>query len=107
MSSKAELQGRLANLAQPQKAPRITGTTAAAKEPQAAKAPRAKPIRVSVDLAPQDYRYLAQFCNELAADIGRAKVPHVEVLRALVNELRDNPVLAAAIHKSVSDDLSK
>lgn len=69
--------------------------------------PRAKPVRVTTDLAPQSYRQLVAYCQRLAEELGRAKVPHVEVIRALVGELETNPELQATIATTVRNVLSK
>lgn len=60
-------------------------------------APRSKPVRVSADLPPQTYRALVTYCTDSAEQIGRTKVSHVEVLRALVVELDKNPDLRRTI----------
>lgn len=70
-------------------------------------APRAKPVRVTTDLAPQSYRALLAYCAEMAEGLGRAKVPHVEVIRALISELNANPELQATIRQAVTKQLSK
>ena len=70
-------------------------------------APRAKPVRVTTDLAPQSYRALLAYCAEMAEGLGRAKVPHVEVIRALISELNANPELQATIRQKVTTQLSK
>lgn len=70
-------------------------------------APRAKPVRVTTDLAPQSYRALLSYCAEMAEDLGRAKVPHVEVIRALISELNANPELQATIRQAVAKTFSK
>ncbi len=69
-------------------------------------APRAKPVRVTTDLAPQSYRALVSYCQDLAENLGRAKVPHVEVIRALVAQLEDDPALQATIGSAVRARLS-
>jgi hypothetical protein len=70
-------------------------------------APRAKPVRVTTDLAPQSYRALLAYCAEMAEDLGRAKVPHVEVIRALISELNANAELQATVRQAVTKQLSK
>lgn len=75
------------------------------RQPRAA--PRAKPVRVTTDLAPQSYRALLVYCSDMAEDLGLAKVPHVEVIRALVSELTANAELQATIRKAVTARLSK
>lgn len=69
--------------------------------------PRAKPVRVTTDLAPRSYRALVTYCQSLAETLGRAKVPHVEVMRALVDQLETDPQLQAAIEEALRTNLSK
>lgn len=52
-----------------------------------APAVRDKPIRLSVDLEPTPYRKLVSWCADFAFNEGRAKINHVWVMRALVEEL--------------------
>jgi hypothetical protein len=70
-------------------------------------APLAKPVRLTADLAPQDYRFLVSLCADLAINLGRAKVPHVEVIRALITELKNSVDLQKQVLHSVSKQLSK
>lgn len=80
-----------------------------AQEPSGARAtvvPRAKPVRVTTDLAPRSYRALVAYCQALAETLGRAKVPHVEVMRALVDQLETDPELQAAIEETLRVRLS-
>ena len=63
--------------------------------------PRATPVRVTADLAPQSYRALIAYSAELAERFGRAKVPHVEIIRALVDRLEGDPALREAISEDV------
>lgn len=67
--------------------------------------PRAKPVRLSVDLAPQTYRQLLTYSADLASNLGRAKVPHVEVLRALIAELIANPEVRTHIDLRIKAQL--
>lgn len=113
MTSKTEMAARAARLAgrQPTNRPadavaEVEGETQTVK-PAHRPAPRAKPVRVTTDLAPQSYRGLLAYSAGLAEDLGRAKVPHVEVIRALVNELNTNPALQETIGKAVRTQLSK
>ena len=113
MTSKAELAARAARLSERQPASRPADAAAEPPgESQAVKplhraAPRAKPVRVTTDLAPQSYRGLLAYSAGLAEDLGRAKVPHVEVIRALIAELQTNPALQETISKAVRAQLSK
>lgn len=117
MTSKTELAARAARLSGRQPANRSADAAAEpAAEPvgesQAVKsvhrsAPRAKPVRVTTDLAPQSYRGLLAYSAGLAEQLGRAKVPHVEVIRALIAELNTNPALQETIGKAIRAQLSK
>lgn len=69
--------------------------------------PRAKPVRMSTDLAPQSYRALLDYCQDLAAAIGAARVPHTEVIRALVDQLETDPDLQQTIAADVTARLRK
>lgn len=113
MTSKTELAARAARLSERQPTSRPADAAAEpAGESQAVKpthrpVPRAKPVRVTTDLAPQSYRGLLAYSAGLAEDLGRAKVPHVEVIRALITELNTNPALQETIGKAVRAQLSK
>ena len=116
MTSKAELAARAARAARlserqpthrPADAPADPVGESEAVKPTRMPAPRAKPVRVTTDLAPQSYRGLLAYSAGLAEDLGRAKVPHVEVIRALIAELNTNPALQETISKAVRVRLSK
>jgi hypothetical protein len=59
--------------------------------------PRAKPVRLSVDLAPTAYRELQEFCNTAAIALERPRVAGVDVLRSLLAELTEDEALAARV----------
>lgn len=65
-------------------------------------APRAKPVRLSVDLAPAAYRRLIDYCHQTAEELGVARVNGVDVLRALLAELADDQDLAARVRGRVA-----
>ena len=80
---------------------------AAEQSPQAAPARRAvtvrtKPVRITTDLSPRAYQVLQTLTQNIAADAGRSRLPHSEVLRALIEELGDDPGLAERISKRVT-----
>lgn len=60
-------------------------------------APRAKPVRLSLDLAPAAYRDLQQFCTAAAIALERPRVTGVDVLRSLLAELSEDEDLAARV----------
>lgn len=62
---------------------------------------RTKPVRISLDLAPQLYRDLTDWNGHTADALGRSRITHADTLRALVRRLLNDPDLAA----SVVDDL--
>lgn len=69
-----------------------------------AAAPRAKPVRLSVDLAPAAYRGLIDYCHQSAEELGVARVNGVDVLRALLAELADDENLAARVRAHIARD---
>jgi hypothetical protein len=62
---------------------------------------RTKPVRISLDLAPQLYRDLTEWNGQTADALGRSRITHADTLRSLVRRLLNDPELAA----SVVDDL--
>lgn len=61
------------------------------------KAVRTTPVRITTDLGPQLYKELTEFSQEAAISAGRARVPHSEVIRALIQQLRDDAELRNTI----------
>lgn len=53
-------------------------------------AERSTPIRITVDLQPPVYRQFTGWAVELAEAIGRARVSHADVVRALVHVISDD-----------------
>jgi hypothetical protein len=68
----------------------------------AAPAPRAKPVRLTLDLAPAAYRELQAFCTAAAVELERPRVAGAEVLRALLAELARDEDLAARVRAALS-----
>lgn len=58
---------------------------------------RTKPVRMSAHLEPQPYRRLAEFSVEVGEQVGKTKIPLVEIIRALVDRLNTDPDLKAQI----------
>lgn len=75
---------------------------AATKKATPAAAPRAKPVRLSVDLAPAAYRGLIDYCHRTAEDLGVARVNGVDVLRALLGELAEDEQLAERVSARIA-----
>ncbi|MFF4450912.1 hypothetical protein [Streptomyces sp. NPDC001502] len=76
----------------------------AAPEPEVRRgAVRTKPVRITVDLAPDLHRRLKRRVARTGERIGVPDLPLAEVVRALIRRMEDDPELAAAI----ADDLQK
>lgn len=101
MTTKADLAARATRATQR----RVSGMS---EKPVTAPAPipRAKPIRITADFAPQVYRSLTRFCDQLAIALGRPRVPQVEVLRALLAELDDDDDLQTRIQERIANTLN-
>ncbi len=96
MSSKSDLAARAQRLRQ-RREPAVE--TAAAKgdrtapDNRTAAVPRVKPVRVTTDLPPQTHRALTAMSVDLAQQLGVARVPHSDIVRALLAELETDPQL--------------
>lgn len=66
-----------------------------------------KPVRITTDISPQAYRALTAFSAELAAQLGRPKIAHTEVVRALLAHLEDDPGLRITIAARVTENIRK
>ena len=85
-----------------------TTLTAAPQE----KAPKAdavlnKKVRLSVDIEPDPYRSLVSWCQDIAFNLGRARINHVWVLRAVIDEMLVDKGLQARVVNRVSDMLEE
>lgn len=107
MSKATDIAARAAKLSERRGGRETPGDTVSSPANQVRSAPRAKPVRVTTDLAPQSYRQLVAYCTELAETFGRAKVPHAEVIRALIGELETDPDLRLVIAEAVRVRMSK
>lgn len=107
MASKEDLAAR-ARAASARRNPEPPTVESAAEEPRLAPPARraatvrTKPVRITTDLSPRAYRALQTLTQNIAADAGRSRLPHSEVLRALIEELGDDPDLAERISKRVT-----
>jgi hypothetical protein len=61
---------------------------------------RSKPVRITVDLAPELYRRLTRETGVMAEEIDAAKVSHADLVRATIRAL-DDP----RVHASIVDQL--
>lgn len=66
--------------------------------------PRAKPVRLSVGLAPAAYRELQEFCNAAAIALERPRIAGVDVLRSLLAELAEDETLAGRVQGRLARD---
>jgi hypothetical protein len=70
-------------------------------EPPGASAIRSKPVRVTVDLTPAQYRRLNAWIAETAADMDMVRLSLADVVRAFVLAL-GNPDVDAALRIALS-----
>lgn len=112
MSKAEEMRARAARVAQRANqgggsAFNETAAPAAAPTPAKPAVVRSKPVRITADLPPQSYRSLVDYAASLATRFGRARVPHVNVIRALVLELEDDQALQGRIAARIAQDLDE
>lgn len=100
MANAKELAARAARIGQNRQPTAPAADDAAGERPQpSAKATtktpatRTKPVRITVDLMPQDHAKLSARTAEIGQQIGRVRLPAAEVVRALVAELEADPSL--------------
>jgi len=58
---------------------------------------RSKPVRITVDLAPELYRRMTQKAATMAEEIDAAKVSHADLVRATIRALDDADVHARIV----------
>lgn len=73
----------------------------------AAITPLSEYVRLSVDIDPIAYRQLVSWCQDVAMAVGRVRVKHVWVIRAVLQELLENKDLQARVIERVREDNSK
>ncbi|PCC39104.1 hypothetical protein CIK66_10475 [Brachybacterium alimentarium] len=71
------------------------------RAPRSSGAVRVKPVRITTDLGAAQHRALKDFCDQLAADAGLARVPGSEVVRVLLDQLHEDPELK----QNVTDEI--
>ncbi|MFJ7200944.1 MULTISPECIES: hypothetical protein [unclassified Streptomyces] len=72
-------------------------------DPTRASAVRSDPIRVTLDLKPENHRALKRWCNQAAADLDLSQLPLAVVLRLLGEELIRSTRLARCIRGRLLD----
>lgn len=113
MSKADELRARAARAGQRKPSPPTDSTPdgETADVPSAPSGPRSvvrsTPVRITADLPPQDYRALVDFAGQLASQLGRARVPHVAIVRSLVVMLAQDEELQARVAAHVARQLNE
>lgn len=70
-----------------------------------ATARRTKPVRVTLDLDPADYRAMRRLVDELAERTDMPTLPHVAMWRALLHLVADDPTRWDEIAAQIRADL--
>jgi hypothetical protein len=88
--------------------PEAQATPSQAKENAPKKRKSAAPttdlVRLSVDIRPVPYRNLMNFCQDVALEIGRVRVQHVWVMRAVLAELLEDKELQKRVIERVEEE---
>jgi len=84
--------------------PAADATTPPATPPPIA--PRSRPVRLTLDLAPVQHRELTRWCADAAYELGLSKVPATSVIRLLIGQLASDPELAARIQALIPGELT-
>ena len=79
---------------------RAAARSAPASPPAAA--PRVKPVRLTLDLAPAAYRELQEFCTAAAVALEQPRVAGADVLRSLLAELATDEALAIRVQSRLA-----
>jgi len=69
-------------------------------------APRSRPARLTLDLAPVQHRALTVWCSDTGYELGLTKLPATVVLRLLIGELVSNPELATRIKALIPEEVA-
>jgi hypothetical protein len=74
------------------------------KAARVAEAAKGKPVRLSVDIPPEAYHGLVSWCQAIAMKVGRTRVNHVWVIRALISELFEDEDLQKRVINRVREE---
>jgi hypothetical protein len=76
--------------------------------PAKVKAPRVRPVSMTVDLAPELYRIVKDFPGEMGIPqaTGKIRIPSAEVFRALVQELAEDEALRERVANRITANLT-
>lgn len=66
---------------------------------------RSKPVRVTVDLAPQTHRMLATYCEQISEEIHAPRVSQSQVLRALIERLEKDQRVRDEVVKIIAREI--
>lgn len=79
-------------------------TTADKPPPSTPTPPRAQPVRMSLDLPPDQYRAFKQWCVEAANQTNLARITGIETIRALIDQLLRDPELEQRIRDAIASE---
>ncbi|RFU43061.1 hypothetical protein DZF91_03215 [Actinomadura logoneensis] len=65
---------------------------------------RTTPVRITIDLAPEDYRTMRRLVDEIAAATDIPTLAHSRMWRALLAEAADDPALLTAVADRIRDE---
>lgn len=80
----------------------VAGGAAPSDPETTARAPRTRPVRVTVELSPMEHKALRQWCAQTSADLDLPLVAGAEVFRALLSLMRTDPAVAEAVRAELS-----
>lgn len=69
---------------------------------EAGRAPRTRPVRVTVELSPIEHQALRQWCAHTSAELDLPVVAGAEVFRALLSLMRENPEVADQVRAELA-----
>ncbi|MFG1755924.1 hypothetical protein [Streptosporangium sandarakinum] len=69
-----------------------------------ATARRTKPVRITIDLTPEDYRRMRRLVGELAELADVPTLPHSQMWRAMLQQVADDPDLLHGIAERIRAD---